>query len=411
MSNLQNVPTVVVQDYEYGTDGRPLANVEVTVRLAVQQGLVSAGVTGGAPVNIEPIESRVKTDANGFWSIPNIVRNSDITPGGTYYTVKVGLIRQYQIQVPAGAGPFTASAILLGALPFFPSGSSVAGPITITGNLTVTGTGNFAGALTASAGLTVLGGGSVSGGLTVAGALTMSDTASRIVPGATSFSVRDNGNLNDNLLVSNAGIVTARAGLVAAAGGANITGDETLNGRLVMVPSAAKVVAGATSLSLRNNADNADNLLVADNGNLTARGPLNLLGSNVGAGSLGYAQATANQTGITTETSLTGLSVTVTVAAGSRRIRVSFVGLFFDTVSGDQYQVNIKEGATVLQQAIDQAPAANFQKTLTSAVVLVPAAGSHTYNLTLQRITGTGTSALFANATAPAYILVEDIGT
>lgn len=264
-SVLQTVPTVVVQDYEYGTDGRPLANVEVTVRLAVAQGIVGAGVTGGAPVNIEPIEARVKTDSNGFWSVPNIVRNSDITPGGTYYTVKVGLIRQYQIQVPAGAGPFTASAILVGALPFFPSGSSVAGPITITGNLTVTGTGNFSGALTAAAGLSVVGGGNVSGGWTVAGLLTMSDTASRLVPGATSFSIRDNGNLNDNLLVSNAGNVTVRGTLTP-------TGDLLPAARIVMGPAAGKIVGGATSLSLRNNADNADNVLVTDAGNVSVRG-------------------------------------------------------------------------------------------------------------------------------------------
>jgi hypothetical protein len=70
-------------------------------------------------------------------------------------------------------------------------------------------------------GLTITAGGATitAGGLTMAGDLTMSDTASQIIPGATSFAVRDNADSNDNLLVSDAGVVTARAGLVTTAGG------------------------------------------------------------------------------------------------------------------------------------------------------------------------------------------------
>jgi len=53
--------------------------------------------------------------------------------------------------------------------------------------------------------------------------LTFGAAASRIIPGATSFSVRNHANSADNLLVSDAGVATLRAGLVVAAGGATIT--------------------------------------------------------------------------------------------------------------------------------------------------------------------------------------------
>lgn len=47
--------------------------------------------------------------------------------------------------------------------------------------------------------------------------------------------------------------------------------DVTLNGRLLLSPAAARVVGGATSLSLRNNADSADNVAVTDAGSVTTR--------------------------------------------------------------------------------------------------------------------------------------------
>lgn len=284
---VETVNTVQVQDREYGADGKPLVNQEVTARLAPSAiYLIAAGAAGNTDqVALQPVELRTKTDATGFWSL-SLVSNNVITPSNTYYSVKVGLLKTYDIAVPAGAGPFVAQNILTGALPLFPGGSSVAGPITITGNLSVTGTGTYTGALSANGGLAVLGGGNINGGLTLAGLLTMTDAASRLVPGATSFSVRDTGNANDNLLVSNAGNVTVRGTLTAgglltvSTGGAaitgavSITGDETLNGRLVMSPSVAKIVGGATSLSHRNNADSADNVLIADAGTVTLRNAL-----------------------------------------------------------------------------------------------------------------------------------------
>jgi hypothetical protein len=44
------------------------------------------------------------------------------------------------------------------------------------------------------------------------------------------------------------------------------------------------------------------------------------------------------------------------------------------------------------------------------STVITPSAGAHTYKLTLQRNSGTGTVRIFADADVPAFILVEDLG-
>jgi hypothetical protein len=60
--------------------------------------------------------------------------------------------------------------------------------------------------------------------ISLSGALTMSATASKIVPGATSFAVRNNADTQNNLIVTDAGILTVRAGLTLSAGTLTLTG-------------------------------------------------------------------------------------------------------------------------------------------------------------------------------------------
>lgn len=62
--------------------------------------------------------------------------------------------------------------------------------------------------------------------------LKLAQAASKVVPGATSLSLRNNADAADNLLVTDAGLVTARAGLVATAGGIAATGSSTITGAL-----------------------------------------------------------------------------------------------------------------------------------------------------------------------------------
>lgn len=106
-----------------------------------------------------------------------------------------------------------------------------------------------------------------------AGDLVMGAAASQLVPGATSFSIRNTTDAADNLLVSNAGLVTVAAGLTIT------TADLTFGA------TASEIVPGATSLSLRNNADDATNLSIADAGAITFRGTL----IGTGTSALGWA--------------------------------------------------------------------------------------------------------------------------
>lgn len=101
------------------------------------------------------------------------------------------------------------------------------------------------------------------------GALVFSAAVSQIIPGATSFAIRNNANGADNLLVSDAGVVTARAGIVVTAGGIIITA-----GDLTFSAAASRIIPGATSLALRNTANNANNVLVNDAGDVTIRNGL-----------------------------------------------------------------------------------------------------------------------------------------
>jgi hypothetical protein len=133
-------------------------------------------------------------------------------------------------------------------------------------------------------------------------------------------------------------------------------------------------------------------------------------GSTGPRGVLGYAEVTANQTGITTEADLTGLSVSVTVAAG-RRIRVTGQVRYGGTTSDDVATLRIKEGTISIQtaQLLVSRATGQANPTLTTAVVLTPSAGSHTYKLSLERPIGTGNMQLVASSNSPAFILVEDI--
>ncbi len=131
--------------------------------------------------------------------------------------------------------------------------------------------------------------------------------------------------------------------------------------------------------------------------------------SRLPLGTLGYAQVTADQTGITTEVDLTGLSVTVNVADG-RRIKISTQLYPYSTVDNDTVLAAIKEGTTTLCSTeypkLSNANAA----TLSFSIVITPTAGTHTYKITGQRSAGTGSITFLAATVRPAFILVEDIG-
>jgi hypothetical protein len=95
------------------------------------------------------------------------------------------------------------------------------------------------------------------------------------------------------------------------------SGDLTLPARLVYSPAVGKLVPGATSFSLRNTADNADNLLVTDAGGITVRNTISGI-TTLTATTLAGTLSTAAQPNITSVGTLTSLAVTggATLRAG-----------------------------------------------------------------------------------------------
>lgn len=122
---------------------------------------------------------------------------------------------------------------------------------------------------------------------------------------------------------------------------------------------------------------------------------------------LGYAQVVANQSGITTDVDLTGLTTTVLVPAGAR-VKITASAPLSNTSATGRSTVYIKEGATLLQNVSH--PNENTSAIYNGffvQVVVTPTAGSHTYKLSAECTVGT--CEMGASATAPAFILVEII--
>ena len=128
-------------------------------------------------------------------------------------------------------------------------------------------------------------------------------------------------------------------------------------------------------------------------------------------GTLGYAQITSN-TGSIVSGTMADLPTNplvapaVTVPAG-RRLKIT-VGLSIFSGSGlasDIYVAGIVEGSTILQQS-----AVLSDNGTTFSAIVQPTAGAHTYKVQAYHFSGAAGAVIVANATQPAYILVEDIG-
>lgn len=126
--------------------------------------------------------------------------------------------------------------------------------------------------------------------------------------------------------------------------------------------------------------------------------------ASVPVGLLAQAQVTANQSSITTEVDLTGLSVNVVVPAG-RVLKI--IGTAYYTNSGAAGYDILKiyqDGVQIDEKA---EPANTAAHGVVSIAIVSPSAGSHTYKL--RGTTTGGTALLNASATFPAFITVEDI--
>lgn len=124
---------------------------------------------------------------------------------------------------------------------------------------------------------------------------------------------------------------------------------------------------------------------------------------------LGYASVTTAQTiNSTSITNVTGLSVTVTVPAGGRRVRITGVVHLISGGGTGLAKANINESSTVLQTSQIWIAATSGAFTNMCVTTVVPSAGSHTYFLSVGL--PSTTSQTYADAVGfLAYILVEAI--
>lgn len=130
---------------------------------------------------------------------------------------------------------------------------------------------------------------------------------------------------------------------------------------------------------------------------------------------LGYAQITG-LFGTTSATAVlvTGLTATVTIPSGSRKIKVTvYSRLLSSSVVNATVTASIWDGTVGGTQIADfvlqenQTTGNPINSGMTMIAVVTPSAGSKTYNVGLQ--TSLGTANIYALPTSPAFILVEAI--
>ena len=127
-------------------------------------------------------------------------------------------------------------------------------------------------------------------------------------------------------------------------------------------------------------------------------------------GTVAYAQVTTGQTGIGSATvDIAGLSATWT-ASPNRRYKTTAYIAPSSSVAGDEFLAFIQDaGAGIIQTASAPHTETSVSTNLEFSVIETGLSGSITRKVTIRRAGGTGSLALFAAPTAPAFILVEDI--
>lgn len=155
----------------------------------------------------------------------------------------------------------------------FSTGLTVsAGGIVVTGNSTITGT---LGGVTTFTATTLVGTLSTAAqtNITSLGTLTALAMGGTLTMGANTLALASSTVSGTPTWSSNQAITLSTAAQPNVTSLGTLTSIVT-SGALNITATASKIIPGATSLALRNNADNADNILIADNGNVTIRGTL-----------------------------------------------------------------------------------------------------------------------------------------
>lgn len=148
-------------------------------------------------------------------------------------------------------------------------------------------------------------------------------------------------------------------------------------------------------------------------GDVLTAAQMNAIGDNLIALPRGYitgSKKTSNQSGISTITDITSLSVTFTMENG-RWYRIMVQADVAPTVSTDTAVLYLTDGSNNdLMRAVVPFSQSNSQTPQIIYYEQAGSTGSVTRKVRLARVSGTGTFEVQAASTRPALILVEDIG-
>ena len=123
---------------------------------------------------------------------------------------------------------------------------------------------------------------------------------------------------------------------------------------------------------------------------------------------LGFGTSSStNQTGITTETTVSGVTTIITIPPGGRRIKITATAQVYTSINGDVGELKIKQDGVNMKTSRHLLTSTTSTQMI-SVASFVPTAGSHTYLFTVARNSGTGTL-LIENVVNPAEMLVEII--
>ena len=119
---------------------------------------------------------------------------------------------------------------------------------------------------------------------------------------------------------------------------------------------------------------------------------------NNASGNLGtvfYAQVTADQTGVTTEVDVTGLTTSgAWTAETGRRYRVTAQFEIAQSVASDVWVVDIKDSSTTLKRITGNNGSTSSESKTGEYVSTASISGAKTWKLTVRRAVGSGTITL-----------------
>lgn len=111
--------------------------------------------------------------------------------------------------------------------------------------------------------------------------------------------------------------------------------------------------------------------------------------------------------GFVTETTI--VTAPTVTANGTARYKITVTPAAFTMTQYEFWEFRIRRGTTLIRASRWVAPSNALTAIPTFTVTDIPAAGTHTYALSLIRVAGTNTATMTASSTNPAEIIVEQI--